>query len=303
MKDVDIIMNSDIRLIACDYDGTLSSEGEKVTKRTEAALHMVHENGCFLALVTGRSVSSLPPQVRTLPFDFIITVNGARVLETGSGECLSITPLSKEIIKEIFNIMQGKTVASNISLDGQYVFDFRSMKHFYSVKRRIFTQKLSRFVYFLLHTRLSCNIQRFAIRTKKPIEKVTCSFKTEADCQTTLEAIQALDAVEAVTTYGYDMEITAKGVSKGQALTDLCKDLAIDKDEVIAFGDSGNDLSLVDAVGCFLAPANASPKVLALADKVIPSAADEGVAAALEVLFNQVELEDASLSRVTPITE
>jgi hydroxymethylpyrimidine pyrophosphatase-like HAD family hydrolase len=61
--------------------------------------------------------------------------------------------------------------------------------------------------------------------------------------------------------------------------------LALRPDEVIALGDEENDLPLFAAAGFSAAPANARPRVLAVADFHTGSNADEGPAAFLEALF------------------
>ena len=45
------------------------------------------------------------------------------------------------------------------------------------------------------------------------------------------------------------LEFMARDVSKGNALAAFCKKLNIDLSEVIAFGDSSNDISMLNVVG------------------------------------------------------
>jgi hypothetical protein len=158
-------------------------------------------------------------------------------------------------------------------------------------------------LHFFMHARVSFNIPRLIARTDEPIEKIGCLFHTAEECKKAMDILQELDIVEAVTTYGRDLEITAKGVSKGNTLTTLRESLGITQEEVIAFGDSGNDFSMVDVVGCFLAPENATEEIKAAATHVIPSAAEDGVAVALEELFNRIELDESSVSSVPSLIE
>lgn len=64
----------------------------------------------------------------------------------------------------------------------------------------------------------------------------------------------------------------------------LCDRLAVRLDEVVAVGDNYNDLPLLAWAGTAMAPANAVPEVLAIADRVLPSNRDDGVAQLLEEL-------------------
>jgi len=273
------------QLIACDYDGTLANGLGKITERTKAALNLAHEQGCILALVTGRSASMIPAEVNSLPFDFIITANGARIKDMSTGFYLAVATLKKETTLKILDILERHfPLSTNIYLNGQSVYNTGSLKTLKASAQGSCIQMLAGMFYFLNQARFSRNLRKLAERTFEPIEKIGCYFKTKEACQKTLQAVRICE-VEALTTHGNDLEITAKGVTKGWALVTLCNMLGIPKEAVIAFGDSGNDLSMVNVAGCFLAPANATPDVLAAATYVIPSVAENGVATALEELY------------------
>ncbi|MCB2209965.1 Cof-type HAD-IIB family hydrolase [bacterium] len=294
---------TNIRLIACDYDGTLSAGPGELTERTKAALRLAHDKGVLLALITGRSASSVSKKVRSLPFDFIITANGASVEESKTGQKLATTAIDRKTALAVLEALEEIEHSNNLFLDGQYIMSPRSTRYYRLHRRFPFLKRLMMSLTFLLHARISFNVPRLIARTNDPIEKIGCLFKTAEECATALDILQELDIVEAVTTYGRDLEITAKDVSKGHALTALRESLGVAKEEVIAFGDSGNDRSMVDVVGCFLAPENATDEIKQVATHVIPSAADDGVAIALEELFTRIEFDDERLSRVTSLVE
>ena len=66
---------------------------------------------------------------------------------------------------------------------------------------------------------------------------------------------------------------------------DLAARLEISSDSVTAFGDMPNDLPMLAWAGISCAVANAHPRVLAAATRVVGNVADDGVAAYLEELF------------------
>ena len=69
----------------------------------------------------------------------------------------------------------------------------------------------------------------------------------------------------------------AQGVSKGNAVTDLSKKLDIALSEVVAFGDSSNDISMLQVVGHAVAMGNANDQVKAVADEITLSNSDNGI--------------------------
>ena len=87
-----------------------------------------------------------------------------------------------------------------------------------------------------------------------------------------------------VTTSGAWVELGAPQVSKAYALERVCDRLGVHVSEVLAVGDNHNDLPVLAWAGIAMAPANAIPEVLAVADRVLPSNADDGVAGVLEEL-------------------
>lgn len=83
-------------------------------------------------------------------------------------------------------------------------------------------------------------------------------------------------------------EINAPGVTKAAALERWCTELAIVASEVWAFGDMPNDLPMLRWAGVGWAVANAHPDVLAAADRTCASNDEDGVAAMIEPLLQEM---------------
>ena len=85
-----------------------------------------------------------------------------------------------------------------------------------------------------------------------------------------------------------DIEITSHLSIKGRSILELAKLLGIPKDEVIAFGDSGNDLSFIDGVGKLFAMGNGDPRIKEIAHEIALSVDQDGVTAVLEDFLTEV---------------
>ncbi len=81
------------------------------------------------------------------------------------------------------------------------------------------------------------------------------------------------------------MEISARGVTKGGALAELCGQLDLGPEDVVAFGDMPNDVPMLRWAGTSYAVANAHPEVIAAASHRAPANRDDGVAVALAGIF------------------
>ena len=79
-----------------------------------------------------------------------------------------------------------------------------------------------------------------------------------------------------------DLEVIAGDIDKGEALCFLLRHLGLEASQVLAMGDGGSDLPLLQAAGIGVAMANATEGVKAAADFVTTSCDEDGVAVALE---------------------
>jgi Cof subfamily protein (haloacid dehalogenase superfamily) len=81
------------------------------------------------------------------------------------------------------------------------------------------------------------------------------------------------------------VEGTAQGVDKGRGVEQLCAHLGIDPQRALGIGDSDNDIPMLQAVGYAVAMGNSSAGVRAVAQREVPSVAEDGVAVALQELI------------------
>ncbi len=79
-----------------------------------------------------------------------------------------------------------------------------------------------------------------------------------------------------------NVEVSAHGVSKKSGVERICQEFGWSLDEVMAVGDSHNDLELLTAAGLGVAVANATKEVQKAADKLTKSNAENGVAYAIQ---------------------
>ena len=63
--------------------------------------------------------------------------------------------------------------------------------------------------------------------------------------------IREMEGVEATGALSYNIEVTAGGINKGEALLWLAGELGIDREEILAFGDGANDADMIRAAALF----------------------------------------------------
>ena len=80
----------------------------------------------------------------------------------------------------------------------------------------------------------------------------------------------------------YFLEIMPLGISKGSMLPLLLEQLGIDREELIAFGDNYNDMTMIGYAGMGVAMGNGEAEVKKIANYVCESNDEDGIAKTLE---------------------
>ena len=80
------------------------------------------------------------------------------------------------------------------------------------------------------------------------------------------------------------IDITLRGVTKGDAIVELIDKLGIDKKDTYAFGDADNDVEMMEAVGTGIAMGRHSEAVEKVASMITGTVKEEGITTALEKL-------------------
>ena len=87
---------------------------------------------------------------------------------------------------------------------------------------------------------------------------------------------------EGVLSQSYVYEVLPKGYNKGTGLKNLAEKLGIKQEEVMAIGDSHNDLPMREATDKLIAMDNATSSLKEIADYITKSNDEDGVAHVIE---------------------
>jgi hydroxymethylpyrimidine pyrophosphatase-like HAD family hydrolase len=82
-----------------------------------------------------------------------------------------------------------------------------------------------------------------------------------------------------------EIAILAANTSKGKSVLQVAKRLGVKPEEIISFGDSYNDMEMIQYTGLGVAMGNAVPELKQVADFVTLSNHEDGVAVVLEALL------------------
>ena len=83
-------MQSGIKIVALDLDGTLLDSSKRLSDANKAALAAAAAGGVHIVPTTGRFFGMMPECVRELPFvRYAITINGAQVYDRETDPALA----------------------------------------------------------------------------------------------------------------------------------------------------------------------------------------------------------------------
>lgn len=279
------------KLIAIDLDGTVLGMDGQMLPSTITALEKAHNAGCLITVNTGRARSMIPPQVAQLPFlRYLASDSGAVITDLQSGEVLRIQHIEKPLALEIAALAKAGGAAVNVSFGHRHYFEWKAMWMYRRTLRESGEKgpTLVRFLTMLAEMSVVADVRKKIEAATEPVMKLEGVYPARAVATAQMEAFLRIEGIQPVQALGGSIEITAKLATKGEALAFICEREGIDPQQVMAFGDSGNDLSMQQFAGCFVAMGNADDEVKAVADHVTESVANDGVGKALHRLLGLV---------------
>ena len=287
-----------VRLAALDLDGTLLNHEGQVTPRTRAALQAASDRGVVIVPTTGRPLGNLPPVVAQLPgVRYAITSNGAAVWDLGSDPLGAVYSRyanaaerqTSEPICLLRRLMPVETARAAFDLFMEYPGGMSVFSDGYSIKEQSGVDFMAARMARMCSTETrQPNDGRFLVvrdlnewmsRHAAEVEKQCLFFADPAQVPQALARFRVIPGIEVVQGAPENIEVTAAGVDKGEALLTLADRLGIPRAQTLAVGDSENDRAMLEKAGVAAVMANGMPQIKALADLVTTADCDhDGVA-------------------------
>ena len=273
-------MKQDIKVIAMDLDGTALNHQKQLTERTRAAIQNVAKSGIQIVVATGRTFSSLAPEVLAMPeITCAITSNGAVVNQIPDGAVLLHNYPNPETVSEIAGMIQEEKIDTEVCTGGQAYIG----QSYYD---RVLEGKTNRDVQYVKTTRHPVSdIYQFLLEHRVAIENINLNFKTLEEKQQWQQRFQKLPGVTPTSSFLFNVELGGATTSKAHALQALLDEWQMTSQQVMAFGDSENDLGMIQMAGIGVAMANGMEEVKQAADLLAESNEEDGVAKIIEQLI------------------
>ena len=275
----------DIKLIAFDLDNTFLDSKKRIPEENLRALEKAAEKGIVPVPATGRLYGGLPAELRELPyFRYYILINGAKVYDAKEDKVLYAAELSNDRALSLFAHAREVGCYYDCYLRDQGLMDkasYDSIDEF--VSDRIYAD-------YMRSIRMPIEDLADLVRQDGgPVQKVQYFFKDMEERARQLSLLPKLfPDIIATTSMPMNIEINAANASKGPALARLCRALGFTEENAVAFGDSTNDLDMIETAGIGVAMCNSEKRVLRVADKITAcDNNDAGVGKTIMELINK----------------
>lgn len=258
-----------IKLVALDMDDTLLNKQAVISPRNAEVIRRAVAQGVTVTIATGRMFRSARPFAEGLGLDVpLITYNGALIRGALSGETLLDRPIAADIAGEVLALFQDKGWYIQTYVDDAlYVAEMNDKARYYEQLAKVSATVLGDDFY----SRLQAPSKMLAMAEP---DQVTIMKQT-------LQARFGDRLYLAVSKPTY-LEMVNPAVNKGTALAFLAERLGIGREEVMAVGDSFNDLDMIKYAGWGVAMGNAPDQVKQQAQAVVSANDNDGVAEAFE---------------------
>ena len=265
---------TDFKLLVLDVDGTLIGKGAYPSPRVTEAIAAAKEKGVAVALSTGRATEACYHLLKHLQLDGLhVVFDGAAVVEWPSNDLIFLRALSPLAGQRLIELAREHDLFLEI-----YAHDF----YFIEKEGALADHQREKLQITPLVTDLMRLVNRIKM-VKGQLLAADADEKRRADVvsqemEQYCKMSWSLDPSNNI----YFGNAISRLVSKAKALRDMIDYQGVSFDEILAVGDSFNDISTFEVAGTKVAMGNAPDALKQLADWIAPPVDQDGVAAVIE---------------------
>lgn len=269
------------RAIALDLDGTLTNHDKEVTPITRQALMRAQKDGAHIILASGRPTYGIAPIADHLEIDkyngYVLSYNGGKIVNWQTKEELYSNHLPNNVIPILYNYAKEKDYAL-LGYAGKEIITEMPDDKYVKEESRINKMEIRKVDNLL-----------------ESLESNPTKLLMTGDASLMIKAEEELaeivgNRMDVFRSAPFFIELVPKGIDKAQSLIRLLELIGLSTNDMIAFGDGYNDLSMLKLAGVGVAMANAVPEVRAEADFITKSNEEDGVAFAIEKFCYEADM-------------
>ena len=259
------------KMLVLDLDDTLLRDDHSISNRNKELLTQAQHKGIKVVLASGRPTPAMLQYAQELQlahFDsYLISFNGAVVTSVKNNEVLFEKSLTCDEIHSLYNFSMENNVHIITYSDKGVVSETDSE-------------------YIDVEVNLTGMPHHKVPSFKKEVttSAIKCILLEEPDYLKQVEKKLKAERADlsVARSKPFFLEVMPHGIDKAASIDFLAKKLGIKQSEVIAVGNAGNDLSMVQYAGLGVWVDNVVPELRPEADVVVASNNNDGVAEVIE---------------------
>nr|WP_247739077.1 Cof-type HAD-IIB family hydrolase [Bacillus sp. 165] len=260
-------------MLAINIDGSLLRSNGKLQKGTKEAIDFVREKGVYVTLYSSRNFQAAQKIAKVLKLESILVTHSGAFISSSLDTPLVQRRLSEE---KTFNLVQVlEHFECNIRISHER-FSLGNRRKLGSnlIAKTVLSSADPVFYPIQFVESLGDTLRDQPVAAPK----IDVFFSNKQEKENALRTIrEAFSDVNVVACNGERIEILPQGVSKLRGLQVLGDHLGIDLQEMVAIGDSIDDIEVIESVGLGVAMWNAPVEVKLAADWVTRSNNQSGV--------------------------
>lgn len=263
------------KAVAFDMDGTLLNNQRAILPETIAVINKLKQQGIHIILVTGRHHSIVYPYYHQLQLSTpTICCNGTYLYDFTKQVYFDANSLSKEQAIQLLNLVNEYQVHTLVYTDKFMTYEVLD-DHIKSLSNWVESLPPD-----IQPPILKVDSFIDTINQSKEVFKFATSSHDIPNLRAFSKAVEKSGQFECEWSWVNRADIALKGNTKGRGLANWAKHEGIPLEQIVAFGDSYNDLSMLKMAGLGIAMGNADDEIKAQVDHVIgdnnsPSIAEE----------------------------
>jgi Cof subfamily protein (haloacid dehalogenase superfamily) len=255
------------KMLVLDMDDTLLTDDHKISELNKKVLLEAQAKGVYVVLASGRPTSAMTAYAKELELDlndsYIISFNGAIISTVKDDLVLFEQKLTVEQIHELYDYSVKMKTHIITYLDNEIISETDS--EYIEIEKEITG---------LAHHK----VPRFKDAVSKPAVK--CILLAEPSYLKELEQDLklAMPHLSVAMSKPFFLEAAQNGIDKAASIKILAEKLNIHQSEIIAVGNAGNDLTMVEYAGLGVWVDNVTPELRDRANVIVASNNNDGVA-------------------------
>lgn len=254
-------------MIVVDMDDTLLTDDHIISEENKEMIFKAQEMGVYVVLASGRPTSAMTAYAKELKMDyynsFMISFNGSTITDLKEDKVLFEHALTKEQIHSLYDFSQQNNTHIITYLGEQIISERHS--EYIDIESTITGLEL-----------LIVPSFKDAVTTSA----VKCLLLEEPSYLKSVEAVlkDAMPDLSVCMSKPFFLEAAPNGIDKAAAIQVLAEKLNIHQSEIIAVGNAGNDLTMVQYAGLGVWVDNVDSELREFGDVIVASNNDHGVA-------------------------